>query len=174
MGKTVVCAYPCSERYRGFESHSLRRSVCCSRDFPIVLRHRPKNSAIPRGLSRSSPRASGPETAGSGPIASSWSRLSLLPSLAVRFRFRFAPQGIPEFRIPFAPPTSLRLQRPRTRFPRPPQKLPRFRGVLREAHSRIRTGDAELRADSAPLVAFVSVARFGGSDSLQIHPAKRL
>ncbi len=33
-----------------------------------------------------------------------WSRLSLLPSLAVRIRFRFAPQGIPEVRIPFDPP----------------------------------------------------------------------
>ncbi len=35
-------------------------------------------------------------------------RLSLLPSWAVRIRSRFAPQGILEVRIPFAPPTSPR------------------------------------------------------------------
>jgi hypothetical protein len=49
-------------------------------------------------------------------------------------------------------------------------KLPRIRGVLGEGHSRIRTGDAEFRTDSGQLVAFISVAKFGGSDSLPIRP----
>ncbi len=72
-------------------------------------------------------------------------------------------------RLP-APPFSPRLQRLCTRYPRPSQKLPRFRGVLGEGHSRIRTGDGKFRADSGQLVAFISVAKFGGSDSLPIRP----
>ena len=41
-----------------------------------------------------------------------------------------------------------------------------------EGHSRIGTGDGEFRADSGDLVAFVSVAKFGGSDSLPIRLSK--
>ncbi len=80
------------------------------------------------------------------------------------------PERVPWVRIPLSPPTSPRLQRLCTRYPRPSQKLPRFRGVLEEGHSRIRTGDGEFRADSGQLVAFISVANFGGSDSLPIRP----
>jgi hypothetical protein len=72
------------------------------------------------------------------------------------------------------PPTSLRLQRPCTRYPRPSQKLPRFRGVLGEAHSRIRTGDGKFRADGGQLVAFISVAKLGGPDSLPIRATGRM
>ncbi len=79
-------------------------------------------------------------------------------------------QTVLRVRILLAPPASLRLQRLCTRYPRPSQKLPRFRGVLGEGHSRIRTGDGEFRADSGQLVAFISVAKFGGSDSLPIRP----
>ncbi len=95
-------------------------------------------------------------------------------------RFGFAPDSpqrrlrlsrpILKVRILLSPPTSLRLQRLCTRYPRPSQKLPRFRGVLGEGHSRIRTGDSEFRADSGQPVAFISVANFGGSDSLPIRP----
>ncbi len=80
-----------------------------------------------------------------------------------------SPQRRVRPRLP-PPPTSLRLQRLCTRYPRQSQKLPRFRGVLGEGHSRIRTGDGEFRADSGQLVAFISVAKFGGSDSLPIRP----
>jgi len=44
---------------------------------------------------------------------------------------------------------------------------------LGEGHSRIRTGDGEFRADSGQLVALISVAKFGGSDSLPIRPSER-
>ena len=59
-----------------------------------------------------------------------------------------------------------------TTHPLPPavQKLPRVRGVLREAHSRIGTGDGTFQANSAALAAFVSVGEFGGSDSLPFRP----
>ena len=51
----------------------------------------PENSAIPRGLGRPGPRGSEPETAGCGPGRRSVPSSSLLPSWAVRIRFRFAP-----------------------------------------------------------------------------------
>ena len=70
------------------------------------------------------------------------------------------------------PPTSPRLQRLCTRYPRPSQKLPRFRGVLGEGHSRIRTGDCGFRAWKSPQPVFFSVAQLGGSDSLSIRPSK--
>ena len=63
------------------------------------------------------------------------------------------------------PPPSLRLQRLCGRTPRPTQKLPRFRGVLGEGHSRIGTGDGEFQADGGQRAALISVAKFGGSDS---------
>jgi len=40
---------------------------------------------------------------------------------------------------------------------------------LGEGHSRIGTGDGEFLADSGQRVAFVSVAEFGGPDSLPIR-----
>jgi hypothetical protein len=73
-------------------------------------------------------------------------------------------------RLP-APPPSLRLRRLCGRTPRPTQKVPRFRGVLGEGRSRIGTGDGEFRADRGRLVAFISVAKFGGPDSLPIRAA---
>ncbi len=56
----------CRATYRGFESHSLRHSVCCCRDFPRALGHslrKPRDSA---GSWQRLPSASEPETAGSG------------------------------------------------------------------------------------------------------------
>ena len=50
-------------------------------------------------------------------------------------------------------------------------ETPAFSRGLGEGRSRIRTGDGELRADSGQRIAFVSVARFGGSDSPLIRPA---
>ncbi len=84
---------------------SLRLQRLCTR-YPRPTQKLPRF----RGVLGGGTAESEPETASSGPTAGSWSRLSLLPSLAVRIRFRFAPQGIPEVRIPFAPPTSLRLR----------------------------------------------------------------
>ncbi len=52
----------------------------------------------------------------------------------------------------------------------PPRKPPRIRRILGEGHSRIRTGDGEFRADTGQLVAFVSLAKLAGSDSLPIRP----
>ena len=52
-----------------------------------------------RGSWETGTAESAPETASCGPKAGSWSRLSLLPSLAVPIRFRFAPEGVLEVRI---------------------------------------------------------------------------
>ncbi len=103
------------EQYCEFESYLLRQLVRGCRDFAPATRDHPRNSRAFAGSWERGTAESEPETASSGPIARSWSRLSLLPSLAVRIRFRFAPQGILEVRIPFAPPSSLRLQRLCTR-----------------------------------------------------------
>ena len=50
----------------------------------------------------------------------------------------------------------------------PPEKFPRFRGVLAVKQLwRIRTGDCRSAPKKTPPPAFVSVAELGGSDSLQ-------
>jgi hypothetical protein len=100
--------------------------------------------------------------------ASRWAPNRLI-SLYFPVQQGFRAQRRLRLRLP-PPPTSLRLQRLFTRHPRPSRKLPRFRGVLGEGHSRIGTGDGEFRADSGQRVAFVSVADFGGPDSLPIRP----
>ena len=46
----------------------------------------------------------------------------------------------------------------------------RARACVPVTHQPLRTGDGEFRADSGQLVAFISVAKFGGSDSLPIRP----
>ena len=48
-------------------------------------------------------------------------------------------------------------------------ETPALSRVLGEGHSRIGTGDVEFRADRGQLVAFVSVAKFGGPDSPPIR-----
>ena len=79
-----------TERYRGFESHSLRHSVRSCRDFPLARPHSLRNLRDSAGSWPSSPRVSEPETTGPGPGRRRGPRLSLLPSWAVRFRSRFA------------------------------------------------------------------------------------
>jgi len=66
-----------------------------------------------------------------------------LPSLAVRIRLRFAPQGILEVRIPFAPPTSPRLRRIIGPERVSSAGFPRFRGVLEQPHARTQAETAE-------------------------------
>ena len=50
-----------------------------------------------------------------------------------------------------------------------PRNSRAFAGSWERGHGRIGTGDGELRADSGELVAFVSVAKFGGPVSLPIR-----
>jgi len=70
-----------------------RQLVRGCRDFAPATRDHPRNSRAFAGSWKRGTAESEPETASSGPIAGSWSRLSLLPILAVRIRFRFAPTG---------------------------------------------------------------------------------
>ncbi len=125
-----------SKGYRGFESHSLRQPVCGCRDFAPASRDHPRNSRAFAGSWERGTAESEPETASSGPIAGSRSRLSLLPSLAVRIRFRFAPQGTLEVRIPFAPPSSPRLRRLRPWGPSQRQISRHFAGFWASAFTR--------------------------------------
>jgi hypothetical protein len=69
-------------------------------------------------------------------------------------------ESAPWVRIPPSPPTSLRLQRLRTRYPRPSQELPRLRGVPGEgaAGSDLRR---RVPGRKGQLVAFISVAESG-------------
>ena len=92
--------------YRGFESHSLRQVVCGCRDFAPASRDPPRNSRAFAGSWERGTSESEPETASSGPMAGSWPRSSLLPSLAVPIRFRFAPQGGWTIAMSRAPPSS--------------------------------------------------------------------
>src|SRR5262245_50074250 len=50
-----------------------------------------------------------------------------------------------------------------------PTKHRAFAGSWERGHSSIGTGDGEFRADGGQGVAFVSVAKFGGPDSLPIR-----
>ena len=79
----------CTERYRGFESHSLRHSVCAWGDFPRALRHSLRNLRDSAGSWPPDPHVSEPEIAGPGPGRRGVPSSSLLPSQAVRFRSRF-------------------------------------------------------------------------------------
>ena len=152
-----------SKGYRGFESHSLRHPVCRCRDFAPATRDHPRNSRAFAGSWERGTAESEPETASSGPIAGSWSRLSLLPSLAVRIRFRFAPQGILEVRIPFAPPPGLQSQRLIALERDPSARFPRFRGIpdVRRMRVEPETPGEARPTDPKPLI--VSAADFGGS-----------
>jgi hypothetical protein len=67
------------------------------------------------------------------------------------------------------PPFSLRCRRLRTKAARRRRKFPRIRGLSAVEPSRIRTGDCGFRAWKKPQRVSVSVARFGGSDSLSIR-----
>ena len=68
----------------------LRHPVCGCRDSAPANRDHPRNSRAFAGCWERGTAGSEPETASSGPMAGSWPRLSLLPSLAVRFRPRCA------------------------------------------------------------------------------------
>jgi hypothetical protein len=68
-----------------------RHLVCRCGDFPRALGHSLRNPRDAAGSWPPGPRVSEPETSGSGPGRHRIPRLSLLPSWAVRFRFRFAP-----------------------------------------------------------------------------------
>jgi len=87
-----------------------------------------------------------------------------LPILAVRIRFRFAPEGILEVRIPFAPPTSLRLRGSLSRGASWPRISRPFAGFWPGglAHP---SGDAWAPRPNSPLAPIVSTADSGGSDS---------
>jgi hypothetical protein len=106
--KRLPCIFPVDQGFGPRDEFAMdcqhRHPVCGCRDFAPATRDHPRNSRAFAGSWERGTAESEPETASSGPIAGSGSRLSLLPSLAVRIRFRFAPQGILEVRIPFAPP----------------------------------------------------------------------
>ncbi len=61
------------------------------------------------------------------------------------------------------------IQRLRVRTRARPEKTPRFRGVLAKVAPRKRTGDAGFVTSIAKRQAFISVGKFGGSDSLLIR-----
>ncbi len=179
----------------------LRHLVCGCRDFPPGLGHSLRNPRDSAGSWPLSFGASEPETAGSAPKECRDPRLSLSPSWAVRIRFRFASvrggtreictassnfliaksrgsdsllirQRVLRVRISLAPPFSLRVRRLPARSWAQSEKSPRFRGVLAVKPARIRTGDCGFRASMTPLPAFFSVAKLGGSDSLEIRLAE--
>ena len=77
--------------------------------------------------------------------------------------------NVPWVRIPLSPPFSPSLQRLIAQSARQRQKFPRVRGVLAVEASCVRTGDGGFRAWKTPRPAFVSAAKSGGSDSLQIR-----
>ncbi len=103
----IPCIFPADQGVGprdGFARDWLHRQpVCGSRDFAPATRDHPRNSRAFAGSWERGTAESGPETARSRPIAGSWACSSLLPSLAVPIRLRFAPQGILEVRIPIAP-----------------------------------------------------------------------
>ena len=67
-----------------------RHSVCGCRDHAPATPDQPRNSRAFAGSCERDAAESGPETARFGSIARHWARSSLLPSLAVPIRFRFA------------------------------------------------------------------------------------
>jgi hypothetical protein len=76
-----------TERYRGFKSHSLRHSVLRRRDFARAVGNSPRKLRDSAGSWPSSPRATEPETAGSGHRRRSSAGFSPSASWAVRIRF---------------------------------------------------------------------------------------
>ena len=98
-------------------------------------------------------------------MAGSWPRSSPLSGLTLLIRFRFARQGIMKARIPFAPPTSLRLRGRFTRSANQTRITPPFRGVLERKARWLPTGDARSCAPRPPLAPIVSVRDSGGPAS---------
>ena len=137
--------------YRGFESLPLRQIA--------------RSGSTRRGASFESPgRACVPGSFAPGPgEVTEW--------LKVRAWKVRVPARVPRVRIPPSPPLSLRLRRLPVRISAQAEKSPRFRGVLGVRPSRIRTGDCGFRAANTLQPVSVSVAEFGGSDSLEIRLA---
>ncbi len=89
------CIFPANQGFRSRDEFATdcthRQSVWGCRDFPRESRSSPRNSRDSAGFWRSGSDESEPETAGSRPRRRNSPRFSLLPSWAVRIRFRFAP-----------------------------------------------------------------------------------
>ena len=90
----IPCIFPVDQGYGlrdGFATDWFHRHLVCGcRDFAPATRDHPRNSRVFAGSWQRGVSESEPETASSAPIAGSWSRLSLLPSWAVRLRSSFA------------------------------------------------------------------------------------
>jgi len=148
-----------------------RHSVCRCGDFPRALGHSLRNPRDSAGSWSPSPRVSEPETSDSGPGRHRIPRLSLLPSWAVRFRFRFAPAkgGAQQSNTASSNPTRSAILSAFSEISQPehevPGEFPRFRRFFlgRGTPWRTRTGDRRVSAPIAPRRRVVSGAGYRGS-----------